>query len=227
MARKALIFVGLGSLTECAEADRQAWNASFSSHGLRWYWSWETYAELMRHGGDRMPAERYANFVGADIDTTRLVATHHRSFAARLSGDIPVRPGVAETLSWAAKRGLSLGFVSRHGAAQVHAVLAATARARAGVEFDAVISRADVARLAPHPDAVQSAMAQLDVSEAVVVSDTPAGAAGALDAGAQVLSFPGLLAEELHFPEGCLPTRAPTPETVARLIDADRRTAAE
>ena len=227
MHQRALIFVGIGSLTECAEQDRQAWNASFRSHGLRWDWSWETYAELMRHGGDRMPAERFARFVNAEIDVAQLDATHQRGFAARMSRDVPIRPGVAETLAWAAKAKVGLGFVSRFAEGVVHPVLAATARARRGVEFDAVISRTDDVRPAPHPDAIEAVLVALQVRDAVAIADTPAGAAAALDAGIRVLAFPGILAEDLNFPAGSIPTNAPTPELIARLLESDRRTAAE
>ena len=227
MQKQAVIFVGIGSLAECAEVDRLAWNASFRTHGLRWDWSWETYAELMRHGGDRMPAERFARFVNTEIDVAQLDATHQRSFAARLNQDIPVRPGVAETLAWAATRGVSLGFVSRFAEGVVHPVLAATARARRGVEFDAVVARGADIRPAPHPDAIEVALTALRASDAVAIADTPAGAAAALDAGLKVVACPGILAEELHFPTGSIPARAPTQDLIAGLLECDRRTAAE
>ncbi len=227
MASQALIFVGLGSLTECADIDRQAWNAAFRAHGLRWDWSWDTYAELMRHGGDRMPAERFASFVGVEVDAHQLDETHQRSFAARLVRDVPVRSGVADVLKFAAMRSVPLGFVSRCASELVHPVLAATARARGGVEFDAIIARSAHTRPAPHPDAIEAVMAELGVVAGVAITDTPAGAAAALDAGLQTVAYPGLLAEEQTFPTGVLRCHAPTQELIARLLSTSTRTAAE
>ncbi|MBF9032415.1 HAD hydrolase-like protein, partial [Rhodobacterales bacterium HKCCE3408] len=164
MELKALLFGGIGTLAECAELDRQSWNAAFRAHGLTWDWSWDTYAELMRHGGDRQLAARFADYLGVRVDAGRLDATHIRLFSARLSDGIPIRTGVAEVLTWAARSGLALALVSRAEAAVVHALLSATARARGGVEFDAVVTRVTAPRLAPHPDGMAAALQALDVA---------------------------------------------------------------
>jgi len=227
MANVALIFAGLGSLAECADIDRQAWNATFRAVGLRWDWSWDSYAELMRHGGDRIPAERYAEFIEADVSGLPLIETHQRSFAARMNHDLLLRPGVLDVLKWAARSGVRLGFVSRCAPGLVHPVLAATARARGGIEFDTVITQSEAPRPAPHPDALELACDGLGVQAAVAISDTPAGAAAALDAGMATIAFPGILAEELMFPEGVLETRKLDVEAVARLFGGAARTAAE
>lgn len=227
MTTCALIFVGLGSLTECAEIDRQSWNAAFRSLGMRWEWSWDAYAELMHHGGDRSLATRFAAFVGEEIDIAKLTETHQRSFAARMSGDVLVRPGVAETLVWAARQSISLGFVSRHGAAGVHPVLNATARSRAGVEFDTIVTADVPVRSAPFPDAVEFAKEKLGATDAVVIADTPASAAAGLDAGLDTVAFPGVLAEDWRFPSGVIGPTDLSPELLGRLLDTALRTAAE
>lgn len=227
MTTSAVIFVGLGSLTECAEIDRNAWNAAFRGVGLRWDWSWDTYSELMRHGGDRGLAARFAEFVGTDIDCDRLEAAHQRGFAARMTGDAPLRAGVAETLKWAMQHRAGLALVSRHGPAAVYPVLTATARARGGIEFDTVITKADRLRPAPHPDTIQAAKEALGAQEALVIADTPAGAAAGLDAGLQTLAFPGRLAEEWHFPTGVIGPAKLSPELIADVLGWPTRAAAE
>jgi len=60
MTLEAVIFGGIGTLAEVAELDRAAWNAAFRAHGIAWNWSWDTYAELMRPGGDRQLARATA-----------------------------------------------------------------------------------------------------------------------------------------------------------------------
>lgn len=227
MASCAVIFVGLGSLTECAETDRIAWNSAFQAHGMRWEWSWDAYAELRRHGGDRSPADRFAEFIGEDIDVPRLRETYQRSFAARMSAGARVRTGVAETLVWAARQSIGIGFVSRSAADLVHPVLAGTARSRAGVEFDTVVPAGVAERAAPYPDAIELAMANLGATDGVVIADTPANAAAGLDAGLDTVAFPGLLAEDWHFPDGVIGPTAPSPELLSRLLDTALRTAAE
>src|SRR6056297_4018290 len=113
MTLEAVIFGGMGSLAECAELDRAAWNAAFRMHDVPWDWSWDTYAELMRHGGDRQLAARYAAHLGQIVDAETLDRTHQKLFAAHLAGQVPLRPGVARVMNWAARAGLSLAVVSR------------------------------------------------------------------------------------------------------------------
>lgn len=227
MAPQTVIFVGLGTLTEYSEIDRQAWNAAFRALGLRWDWSRDTYCELMRHGGDRDLARRFAQFIGEDIDITKLEELHQRSFAARMTRDAALRQGVADTLKWAATAGIRLGFVSRHEASFVGPVLAATARARAGVEFDAVFTQSKGLKPAPYPDAVFAVLDELSASEAVVIADTPASAAAGLDAGVPVLAYPGRLAEDQHFPAGVVGPLPPSPEILQQMMSDPLRTAAE
>ncbi|MEM9318753.1 MAG: HAD hydrolase-like protein [Pseudomonadota bacterium] len=230
MPGSAILFVGLGSVAEYAETDRAAWNAAFRAHGMRWEWSWESYAELMRPGGARDPAAHYAAFIGIETKTAELVATQVRNFAARMTGDVPLRQGVTDVLAWAARSGVTLGLISRAAPAAVHAVLGATARHRGGIAFDTVMTGADSTRLAPHPDAVEDALDRLKVAarDAVAIADTPASAAAALDAGLATLAYPSFLAEEQAFPAAAERLSGTlTADAVAALIDAAQQTAAE
>ena len=204
MAPKALIFTGIGSLADCAESDLRAWNAAFRAHGLRWQWSWDTFIELMRHGGARNPAERFAAHMGETIDIAQITASHRRQFNANLAGEIPLRAGVERVLLWAAQSGSSVALCTRAPAAVVHALLRATARERAGVTFDTLVNAEDVDRLAPHPDAISLIMERLRMNpeDCLSIVDTPVSAAAALDAGLKPLAVPGRLSEGQAFPKG-------------------------
>jgi HAD superfamily hydrolase (TIGR01509 family) len=197
MTLEAVIFGGMGSLAECAELDRAAWNAAFRMHDVPWDWSWDTYCELMRPGGDRQLAARYAAHLGEVLEAEALDATHQRLFAAMLAEEVPLRPGVARVLAWAARGGVKLAIVSRAELQPVSALLRATARARAGISFDVAVLRSDVTHMAPDPEAMLLAVEKLGVGpgRSVVVADTPVAAEAARGAGLPVLAFPGRLAE--------------------------------
>lgn len=222
MTLKGLVFAGMGTLAECADLDRQAWNAAFRTHGLRWNWSWDTYAELMRPGGHRHLATRFADYLGVDVAAEKLDRTHIRGFAARLVGRVPLRPGVAEILLWAAQSDVKIALVSRASAAPLHALLAATARERGGIEFDAIVAREDDLRPAPHPDAVAEGANRLGArpKTTVVIADTPAAAAAALDAGMATIAWPGQLAEDQVFPQGAHVVGAVAPATIVAAQNA-------
>lgn len=197
MTLEALIFGGIGTLAEVAELDRAAWNAAFRAHGIGWDWSWDTYAELMRPGGDRQLAARYAAHMDMVVDAETLDRTHQKQFATMLAGGVPLRPGVARVMNWAARGGVKLAMVSRSEPEPVRALLKATARERGGTSFDVAILRDDVERLAPHPEAMVAAVTELGIGpgRAVAVVDTVAALEAARRAGLPVLAFPGRLGE--------------------------------
>ena len=113
MTLEAVIFGGIGTLAEVAELDRAAWNAAFRTHGVDWNWSWDVYAELMRPGGDRQLAARYGAHLGKLVDAKTLDRIHQRQFATMLAGGVPLQPGVARVMNWAARAGVKLALVSR------------------------------------------------------------------------------------------------------------------
>jgi len=232
MTLEAVIFGGMGSLAECGEVDRAAWNGAFRMHNVPWQWSRDTYAELMRPGGDRQLAARYALHLGEIVEADILDAAHQKLFAAMLVDEVPLRPGVARVLSWAARGGVKLALVSRAELQPVSALLRATARARAGISFDVAVLRGDVARMAPDPEAMTLAVGKLGVGKrrSVVVADSPVAAEAARAAGLPVLAFPGRLSEDEADADafGGLPaTHALSPEAVTRAWRGTIETAAE
>ena len=202
MQLKALVWGGLGSLADCADLDLAAWNGAFRAQGLDWSWNWDTYAELMRPGGDRQLAARFAAFRGEVVQAEEIDKIHQKLFAARLSAGIHLRPGVIELLKWSARSGVNLAMVSRSETEPVRALLNATARAREGITFDVAVLRGDVTRMAPDPDAMERCLEQLNLqpSEVLAIVDTPATAQGAQAAGIPCLAFTGRLARSEDFP---------------------------
>jgi len=93
--------------------DRAAWNAAFRMRGVPWDWSFDTYAGLLREGGDRRRAARYAARTGASVEAEVLDRIHRNLFAARLSVVVPLRPGGARVIDRAARAGLKPALVSR------------------------------------------------------------------------------------------------------------------
>lgn len=196
MSLDAIFFGGIGAISECADLDRTAWNGAFRAQGLDWDWNWDTYQSLVSTRDARSPVQRFAARRGETTNVDAVERTQARLFAAMLAEGLPLRPGVAEVIRMAARRGLKLGLVSRSATEPVRAMLKATARARGGVGFDVAILRDDLTHLPPHPEAYQLALAQLGVEPmaALAIVDTPAAAQAAAAAGIPTLGFPGVLA---------------------------------
>jgi len=193
---EAILFGGIGAISECAELDRNAWNGAFRAQGLDWAWSWETYQGLVATRDERSPVLRYAMQQGCAVNVPTVERTQSHLFATMLAEGLPLRPGVARVIGDAARRGVKLALVSRSATEPVRAMLKATARARGGIGFDVAILRDDLSHLPPHPQAYQLALAQMDIapSAALAVVDSAAAMQAAGTAGIATLGFPGALA---------------------------------
>lgn len=192
----AILFGGIGAVSECADLDRTAWNSAFRAHGLEWTWSWDTYQRLVSTRDARSPVARHAAHLGESVAVEAVERMQSRLFAAMLAEGLPLRPGVAQVVRWAATRGMKLGLISRSAADPVRAMLKATARARGGVGFDVAILRDDLTHFPPHPQAYQMAIDQIGVAPAatLAVVDSAAALQAAEAAGVHTLGFPGALA---------------------------------
>lgn len=201
MTVATLIFGGLGALVDCADHDLAAWNAAFRIHGLDWVWSWDVYAELLRGADNRLLADRFAAWRGEEVNAQAVSATQQKIFAAKLAQGLHLRAGVRDVLCHAARQGWHLSLVSRAESSPVRALLKATARAREGISFDAIILRGDVPAMAPAPDAMQQALAlsRQSADRALAIVDTGAFAQAATAAGIRALAFPSRIAEEGEF----------------------------
>ena len=195
MALEAILFGGIGSVAECAELDRMAWNAAFRAQGLDWEWDWDTFRALVLSRDERSPVLRHALAVRQTVDVAAIERAQSRLFAALLAEGLPLRPGVAEVIRAAAGRGLKLGLVSRSATEPVRAMLKATARARGGAGFDVAILRDDLTALPPDPEAYLLALDQIGVpaSAALAIVDSPAALQAAEAAHIPALGFPGAL----------------------------------
>lgn len=199
---EAVVFGGLGSLADCAELDLAAWNAAFRIHGMEWHWTWDTYVALTRGEGYAHLAAAYAAVHGERERADALDATHQKIFAAKLAQNIHLRAGVRDVLRATVQGGRALGFVSRSELMPVRALLGATARAREGISFDAVILRGDVKSHAPRPTAMLTCLERLSVtpSKALAIVDRGSAAYAGQAAGLSVIGFPSRLAAADEFP---------------------------
>jgi beta-phosphoglucomutase-like phosphatase (HAD superfamily) len=223
MRPKAILFGGLGTIAEISDVDSEAWNAAFRIHDVAWGWSWDVYSELMRQSGSGLMAECFAKHIGVDVDTDALQRTQSKLFAARISDGLPLRPGVAEVILWAAQHDVLLGLVTRVGAESARAFLKSTARARAGITFDVAVLRSDVTELAPSPEAHELAINQLGVlpDQVLSIENLPLGVAAASAAGIPVLAYPGKVAADMNFEAASMQTQS---LSVAEIIEAWRGT---
>lgn len=191
---RALIFGAIGTLAETSDLQRRAFNAAFREAGLRWEWTAEVYADLLRQSGGRARIADEAARHGVTVDAAALHARKTAHFLDLLRRAAPpLRRGVAETVAAARGGSLRLALATTTARAVLDAVLAHAGPSALADGFDLVLSAADGVAPKPDPEVYRRALDRLGIAPcaAVAIEDSPESAASATAAGVRVIAFPG------------------------------------
>ena len=69
---KAILLGSIGVIAETSELQRQSYNEAFKYHGLDWYWSKETYKNLLKSSGGSKRIHNFAKKYNVDISIARI-----------------------------------------------------------------------------------------------------------------------------------------------------------
>ena len=187
---RALVFDFDGLILETETPAHQSWAEIYQEHGHELpLEAWFDY--IGREGGFFEAADHLAALVGEGFDRD---ATKARRDArkAELIAALDVMDGVRDYIADAKRLHLRLGVASSSSRAWV---LGHLERLRLRAEWDAVLTRDDVARTKPAPDLYLAAVTALGVAphEAVAFEDSRNGIAAAKDAGLLCVAVPNAL----------------------------------
>lgn len=173
--------------------------------------SYQSWAEIYREHGHEVPLDRWHSYLGSDrgfepVDHLAALvgegldreATQARRDARKdaLIAALDLMDGVREYVADARRRGLGLAIASSSSRRWVVGHLE-----RLGIhdQWDAVLTRDDVARTKPAPDLYLRATEALGVrpDEAVALEDSPNGVAAAKAAGLWCVAIPNALTSGL------------------------------
>ena len=205
MAKTALMFGSIGSIMETSDVQRRAYNRAINEAGLSWKWDRETYAELLKQAGGK---ERLAHLVAAtnaSLSQEQINRIHARktelACAELKEGRFALRQGVAELVKLAKDRGMKLAFVTTTYRPNIDAIFKAAGDALSADDFDAIISRDDVANGKPAPDAYLAGLEALAVEpvDALAIEDTANSVMSAKRAGIAVVATPGEITADQDF----------------------------
>ncbi|OQW92115.1 MAG: phosphatase [Beggiatoa sp. IS2] len=190
-----LLFDVDGTLADTERnAHRVAFNETFATHHLTWYWSETLYGELLAVAGGKERLKFYLTQYHpptpplADIET--FIALLYRDktqcyLEIVRQGHLPLRPGIQRLLMEARAAGLQLGIVTTTNHDNVIVLLEHSLSSQA-VEWFAVIAAGDVVTAKkPAPDIYHYALAKLGVTanECLAIEDSDIGLRAALGAG--------------------------------------------
>ena len=197
MPVQALMFGSIGVVAETSDIQRRAYNDALMEANVAWQWTPDTYRELLKQSGGKERLAQLAAATDAPLDSAAIDRIHARkteiACAEIVSRPVGVRPGVAELVAEAKRRGLKLAFVTTTYQPNIDAIFAAAPDAFPRAAFDYVGSRDAVEHGKPAPDAYRAALAALGVAPeaALAIEDTAVSVMSAKRAGIVTIATPG------------------------------------
>ena len=177
-----------GTLFDTEKYYNRAWKQAISDAG---YELPEEEVLKLRSLGRPFAVEQFKKWFGSEVDY-RAIREHRKELMKEfLSGQIPLKPAVPETLQNLKEQGYRLAVVTATNPEQAEHNLG-TASIRP--YFDAVICATMVERGKPAPDVYEYACHTLNVApeDCYAVEDSPNGVRSAFDAGCRVIMIPDL-----------------------------------
>lgn len=198
---RAFLFDFDGLILDTEVPSRAAWQHVYREHGHelplgRW-------SEAIGTRGDFEPIEHLEELVGAPVERERIDA-RRRAHELSLIEAEELRPGIAEYLAEAERRGLKRAIVSSSSRAWIDLHLA---RLEQDVGWDAIVAAGhDKTRAKPRPDLYLEALDVLGVAaaEAVAFEDSPHGVSAAHAAGIFCVAVPNAATSGLGLDEADL-----------------------
>ena len=160
MELQALLFDVDGTLADTEEAHRMAFNAAFKEFGYDWEWDRAMYKTLLRTtGGKERLKDYWDNEIGfvPPEDKDELAKKIHKRKTAfygemMLSGQVPLRPGVARLIKEAQEAGLRLAIATTTTPANVETLFAGTIGKEVLDQFEVMGAGDVVPAKKPAPD---------------------------------------------------------------------------
>ena len=197
MPKTALMFGSIGSIAETSDIQRRSYNKALKEAGLNWEWDREVYAELLGQAGGKERLSMLSAATGTTLSDAQIERIHARKTelaCAEIVGDhVKLRPGVAELVKAAKTKGMKLALVTTTYQPNIDAILKAAGESLSVVDFNHIVTREDVEKGKPAPDAYQAALKALSVEpvDVLAIEDTAVSIMSAKRAGLQVVATPG------------------------------------
>ena len=202
MNYRAILFGSIGTLIETSELQRTAFNQAFSENGLDWNWSPTQYQDLLKKSGGRQRIEDFAAQQGIEVDASKLHEEKTKIFDDLMaSGDVMLRPGVANFIDQALENGIKLAFVTSTSKDNVDAVFQALKNQLHRSNFSFIGNDKMVSNTKPSPDIYLKALSELNLKaeDCVAIEDTEVSMQSALAASIKCIGFPGAFAKDNDF----------------------------
>ena len=183
-----------GTLVDTEPLWFAAEGAFIESHGGTWSeeLAHELIGSALTDGANKLLDALRSEGIEPDVETDDVVAELIDSvLASVVDGDYTWRPGARELLLGLRDRGIRCGLVSMSFRRMLETVAAELPEDT----FEVIVPGDEVERGKPHPDPYLDAAAALgvDITDCIVMEDSPTGAKSGVASGAAVVAIPNLV----------------------------------
>lgn len=214
MSFQALIFDVDGTLAETEDTHRKAFNKTFRENGLDWNWDRTLYKKLLAvtGGKERMRhfIDDYSPATGRQLQAEDIAALHAKKTNIYnemvASGEMTLRPGVAELLQQAREVGVRLAIATTTSQANVTTLITSTLGAQALDWFETIGAGEHAKHKKPAPDIYLWVLDKLKLPAAacLAVEDSANGLRAAMAAGLATLITPSVYTDDEDFSQALL-----------------------
>lgn len=193
MAIRAVVFDVDGTLAETEDLHRHSFNQSFAEHGLGWNWDRGLYTELLGITGGRERIIAYARRTDRQIDAGALHARKTELYNQAIQeGAIALRPGVAELIDQARRKGLPVAIGTTTSRRNVVSLLQSTLGGEALRLFASIRTGEDAQAKKPDPEVYRLVLTDLGLNgwECLCVEDSRNGLLAARGVGMRTVITP-------------------------------------
>ena len=190
---KSIFFGSIGSLVECSEIQRKAFNLAFKEYGLDWYWNIANYIKMLKEPGGLNRIVEYSNFKLSQKDAKKIHLLKIKHFKSLSKNSLKPRKGVEDIIQYALKNDIKIGFVTTTTKETLNLIIDNISKYIDFTKFDLITHDELVNKRKPDPEIFNYALRELKVSNlnSIAIENTFESCKSAKNANIHTLYYPG------------------------------------
>lgn len=189
----SIFFGSIGSLVECSEIQRNAFNLAFKEYGLDWYWNIANYIKMLKEPGGLNRIVEYSNFKLSQQDAKKIHLLKIKHFRLLSKNSLKPRKGVEDIIQYALKNDIKIGFVTTTTKETLDLIIDNISKYIDFTKFDLITHDELVNKRKPDSEIYNYALKELKVSNlnSIAIENTFESCKSAKNANIHTLYYPG------------------------------------
>lgn len=190
---KSIFFGSIGSLVECSEIQRKAFNLAFKEYGLDWYWNIANYIKMLKEPGGLNRIVEYSNFKLSQKDAKKIHLLKIKHFKSLSKNSLKPREGVEDIIQYALNKDIKIGFVTTTTKETLDLITDNISKYIDFTKFDLITHDKLINKRKPDSEIYNYALRELKVSNlnSIAIENTFESCKSAKNANIHTLYYPG------------------------------------